>query len=404
MFNPATSLDALKYVMDKVDMVLLMSVNPGFGGQKFIPGTLDKLREARALIDASGRDIRLEIDGGVNVNNIREIAAAGADTFVAGSAIFNARTIRKSSPRCVPNWPRPAHEWLRAAVPGTLPRLVMFDLDGTLIDSVPDLAAAVDRMLLELGRPPAGLEAVRHWVGNGAQILVRRALAGGIEHEDVDDALAEKGLALFMDAYAEHHELTVLYPGVKDTLRWLQKQGVEMALITNKPERFVAPLLDQMKIGRYFRWIIGGDTLPQKSPTRRRCCSLCRWPVSARSSRCSSAIRAAMCWRPKRPGCNVWVSPTATTMAGRSPRNPQPGGRRPARSAAWLRRPGHWDNVGGPSSLPRQRVHRGGHWQILDESHQGPGPLALARLTHARRRLPARPLARPYCCTPRGYP
>ena len=90
VFNPATSLDALKYVMDKVDMILLMSVNPGFGGQKFIPATLDKLREARALIDASGRDIRLEIDGGVNVGNIREIAAAGADTFVAGSAIFNA--------------------------------------------------------------------------------------------------------------------------------------------------------------------------------------------------------------------------------------------------------------------------------------------------------------------------
>lgn len=90
VFNPATPLSVLEYVMDKVDMVLLMSVNPGFGGQKFIPGTLDKLREARAIIDASGRDIRLEIDGGVNVNNIREIAAAGADTFVAGSAIFNA--------------------------------------------------------------------------------------------------------------------------------------------------------------------------------------------------------------------------------------------------------------------------------------------------------------------------
>jgi len=88
VFNPGTPLDCLKYVMDKLDMVLLMSVNPGFGGQKFIPGTLDKLREARALIDASGRDIRLEIDGGVNVQNIAEIAAAGADTFVAGSAIF----------------------------------------------------------------------------------------------------------------------------------------------------------------------------------------------------------------------------------------------------------------------------------------------------------------------------
>ncbi|MDA7087708.1 ribulose-phosphate 3-epimerase [Pseudomonas sp. SA3-5] len=89
VFNPATPLDVLKHVMDKVDMILLMSVNPGFGGQKFIPHTLEKLKEARALIDASGREIRLEIDGGVNVQNIREIAAAGADTFVAGSAIFS---------------------------------------------------------------------------------------------------------------------------------------------------------------------------------------------------------------------------------------------------------------------------------------------------------------------------
>ncbi|MES0872627.1 ribulose-phosphate 3-epimerase [Sinimarinibacterium thermocellulolyticum] len=96
VFNPATPLDCLKYVMDKVDMVLLMSVNPGFGGQSFIPSSLDKLREARALIDAytathAGREIRLQIDGGVKVDNIREIAAAGADTFVAGSAIFGAR-------------------------------------------------------------------------------------------------------------------------------------------------------------------------------------------------------------------------------------------------------------------------------------------------------------------------
>ena len=89
VFNPAQSLDALKYVMDKIDMILLMSVNPGFGGQKFIPATLDKLREARALIDASGLDIRLEVDGGVGPGNIAEVAAAGADTFVAGSAIFN---------------------------------------------------------------------------------------------------------------------------------------------------------------------------------------------------------------------------------------------------------------------------------------------------------------------------
>ena len=89
VFNPATPLDALRYVMDKVDMILLMSVNPGFGGQKFIPATLGKLREARQLINDSGFDIRLEVDGGVGPGNIAEIASAGADTFVAGSAIFN---------------------------------------------------------------------------------------------------------------------------------------------------------------------------------------------------------------------------------------------------------------------------------------------------------------------------
>ncbi|PHS75162.1 MAG: ribulose-phosphate 3-epimerase [Porticoccus sp.] len=90
VLNPATSLEPVKYVLDKVDMLLLMSVNPGFGGQKFIPATLGKLREARALIEASGRDIRLEVDGGVTVDNIRAVADAGADTFVAGSAIYGA--------------------------------------------------------------------------------------------------------------------------------------------------------------------------------------------------------------------------------------------------------------------------------------------------------------------------
>ena len=89
VFNPATPLHYLDHVMDKLDMILLMSVNPGFGGQKFIPSTLDKLRLVREKIDASGLDIRLEVDGGVGVANIADIARAGADTFVAGSAIFN---------------------------------------------------------------------------------------------------------------------------------------------------------------------------------------------------------------------------------------------------------------------------------------------------------------------------
>ena len=95
VFNPATPLHYLDHVVDQLDLVLIMSVNPGFGGQSFIPGALDKLREVRRRLDASGRDIRLEIDGGVKAENIGEIAAAGADTFVAGSAIFNAPDYRQ---------------------------------------------------------------------------------------------------------------------------------------------------------------------------------------------------------------------------------------------------------------------------------------------------------------------
>jgi ribulose-phosphate 3-epimerase len=88
VFNPATPLDVLEWVLDKVDLVLIMSVNPGFGGQSFIPSALRKVEQVRKLIDASGRDIRLEVDGGIKVDNIRQVADAGADTFVAGSAIF----------------------------------------------------------------------------------------------------------------------------------------------------------------------------------------------------------------------------------------------------------------------------------------------------------------------------
>ena len=91
VFNPSTSLSYLDYVLDKIDMILLMSVNPGFGGQSFIPSALDKLREVRKIIDDSGYDIRLEIDGGVKADNIGEIKAAGADTFVSGSGIFGGR-------------------------------------------------------------------------------------------------------------------------------------------------------------------------------------------------------------------------------------------------------------------------------------------------------------------------
>jgi phosphoglycolate phosphatase len=155
---------------------------------------------------------------------------------------------------------------LRALCGGELPRLVMFYLDGTLIDSVPDLAEAVDRMLVELGRAPAGVARVRDWVGNGARVLVRRALAGGLDHSAVGEAETEEALARFLDIYADCHHLTALYPGVHELLEALSTAAVELAVVTNKPERFVAPLLEQVGLGGYFRWIIGGDTLAQQKP------------------------------------------------------------------------------------------------------------------------------------------
>ena len=149
---------------------------------------------------------------------------------------------------------------------GRLPRLVMFDLDGTLMDSVPDLAAAVDVMLQQLGRPPAGIEQVRDWVGNGVQVLVRRALAGQLEHQAVDPVLVEQALPLFMAAYANGHALTQVYPGILPVLTWLKERGIALAVVTNKPEQFVAQLLAEKGLGGYFSWIVGGDTLAQKKP------------------------------------------------------------------------------------------------------------------------------------------
>ena len=149
---------------------------------------------------------------------------------------------------------------------GMLPRLVMFDLDGTLMDSVPDLAAAVDKMLMLLGREPAGIARVRDWVGNGSRVLVRRALAGGLEHEGVSDEFADEALALFMQAYSGGHELTTVYPGVRECLDWLREREVKLAIITNKPAQFIEPLLEEKGLTGYFQWLVGGDTLPQQKP------------------------------------------------------------------------------------------------------------------------------------------
>ncbi len=149
---------------------------------------------------------------------------------------------------------------------GQLPKLVMFDLDGTLIDSVPDLAVATDKMLLQLGRAPAGMEKVRNWVGNGAPVLVRRALADDIDHQAITAEQEAEALAIFMQVYGTGDSLTTLYPGALDTLKSLHLLGVKLALVTNKPEKFLPRLLADTTMAEFFQWIVGGDTLPEKKP------------------------------------------------------------------------------------------------------------------------------------------
>ncbi len=157
---------------------------------------------------------------------------------------------------------------MRRLFSGDLPQLVMFDLDGTLVDSVPDLAVAVDRMLQALERPAAGEDQVRAWVGNGASVLVQRALSGSLKvSPDLDPDLTHQAQALFMHFYGEATaERSVLYPGVRHCLDQLQQQDVTMALVTNKPLRFTETMLEQLRLANYFNVVLGGDSVATKKP------------------------------------------------------------------------------------------------------------------------------------------
>jgi len=150
------------------------------------------------------------------------------------------------------------------------PGVALFDLDGTLVDSAPDLAAAVDRTLEQLGRKPAGIEQVRKWVGHGSPILMRRALAGKADWEPAsasDDALFDDALKLLYQNYQQlNGQYSTVFPGVEACLEALNERGCPMAVVTNKPEQFVAPLLEQMGIEHHFQLIVGGDTLSTKKP------------------------------------------------------------------------------------------------------------------------------------------
>lgn len=155
---------------------------------------------------------------------------------------------------------------LRQLFNGSLPAAIFFDLDGTLLDSVPDLAQAVDAMLADLQLPLAGEDNVRHWVGNGASKLVERACVhGGVSG---DNALQAKALDLFLEHYGQLPERrSELYVGVAESLAALHAAGIKMALITNKPMRFVPELLQNFVLDGYFSLVLGGDSLAEKKPS-----------------------------------------------------------------------------------------------------------------------------------------
>ncbi len=146
------------------------------------------------------------------------------------------------------------------------PEMILIDVDGTLVDSVPDLAFCVDEMMQRLGLPPHGEEKVRQWVGNGVERLVRRALVGQLEGEP-DPALFEKAYPIFLDLYAENtSKRSRLYPGVHEGLEYLQGAGYKLGCVTNKAARFTEPLLRDLGIADFFAIVISGDTLPKKKP------------------------------------------------------------------------------------------------------------------------------------------
>ena len=146
------------------------------------------------------------------------------------------------------------------------PEMMLIDVDGTLVDSVPDLAYCVDTMMTELGRPVHGEAAVRNWVGNGVERLVRRALVGALDGEP-DEAEFERAYPIFLDLYADNtSKRSCLYPGVREGIDLLQAAGYKLGCVTNKAAQFTEPLLRDLGVADAFSIIISGDTLPRKKP------------------------------------------------------------------------------------------------------------------------------------------
>jgi phosphoglycolate phosphatase len=146
------------------------------------------------------------------------------------------------------------------------PKMILIDVDGTLVDSVPDLAFCVDEMMKQLGRPPHGETKVRDWVGNGVERLVRRALIGQLDGEP-DEADFQQAYPIFLELYAENtSQRSMLYPGIREGLEYLKAKGYRLGCVTNKAAQFTLPLLKDLGVHDEFELIVAGDTLPKKKP------------------------------------------------------------------------------------------------------------------------------------------
>lgn len=148
-------------------------------------------------------------------------------------------------------------------------QVILFDLDGTLIDSAPDLALAINHMLSTLGRDTFSEDLIRSWVGNGAQVLVKRGLSGKADYDhDLDSALFDKALDIFLTFYAKNLCIdTVTYKNVRSTLKILKAQGYRLVIVTNKPVDFIDPILEELQLMGLFELCIGGDSLPERKPS-----------------------------------------------------------------------------------------------------------------------------------------
>lgn len=273
VFNPATPLDYLTYVLDKVDMVLLMSVNPGFGGQSSsLRHWTSCARHARLLmlpvatfawkstvVSRWITSVRLPRPVRIRLSPVRRFSVLPATVTPMYTTVL--------SRPCATSWPRP-EPVQRVLIKMSIakPEMILIDVDGTLVDSVPDLAFCVDSMMEQLGRKPRGEAHVRNWVGNGVERLVKRALIGQLDGEPDENEFA-RAYPVFLDLYADNtSKRSVLYPGVREGLDYLRTAGYALGCVTNKAAQFTLPLLKDLGVYDDFAIVVSGDTLQNKKP------------------------------------------------------------------------------------------------------------------------------------------